>query len=358
MLVKTMRRAIHYFQEGFFSQENNEETLKVYLIYSFSLIGFIFIFGFGLKDIHTSNLTLIIFLLFGSLLLLLNIFYLKITGNHIISGYIVLYFFFALMFYLVYSGGIDNTGFLWIYCLPAIALYIHGLKRGLIDLAIFLLAIILILFYPNNELLETTYSLSFKIRLVLSFILVVFLSAVYGYSREKSSGKMIKMTKDLEFFLRRDELTGLYNRRGYKDEINNLLQITGVILMCDIDHFKKINDTYGHDVGDLTIKEVSKCISNNLRKNDIAVRWGGEEFLVFLRDITLENAYLVSEKLRESVENLTITYGEEISFPVTLSVGISKVNETISLEKAIKYADDAMYLSKASGRNKSSIYPY
>jgi len=356
MFIKTMRLVVQYFQEGFFSQENNEETLKIYLIYSFSLIGFIFVSGFGLRDIHASNMVLTTFLLSGSLILLLNLFYLKKTENYVFSGYIVLYFFFALMLYLVYSGGVENTGSLWIYCLPAIALYIHGLQRGLLDLSIFLFAMTFILFYPDNNLLEATYSVAFKVRIILSFLVVVFLSAVYGYSREKSAWKMTKMRKDLEFFLRRDELTGLYNRRGYQDNINKIEDTYGSILMCDIDHFKKVNDTYGHAIGDFTIKEVSKCIRNNLRKQDVAVRWGGEEFFIFLSETTLENAYLVSEKLRESIENLAIRYSDEIIIRVTLSIGVSKVNANISLEEAIRHADDAMYLSKTAGRNKSTTH--
>ncbi len=357
MLVKTMKLILQYFQEGCYSKDNNEEALKIYLIYSFSLVGFIFIFGLGLKGISTSTHTLTTLLLGGSVLLVLNLFYLKKTENYIISGYVVLYLFFALMLYLIYSGGVENTGPLWIYCLPAIALYIHGLQRGLLDLSIFIFLMTFILFYPDRNFLEAEYTIAYKVRIILSFLLVVFLSAVYGYSREKSSQKMTKMRKDLEFFLRRDELTGLYNRRGYQDNINKIQDTHGAILMCDIDHFKKVNDTYGHGVGDFTIKEVSKCIRNNLRKNDMAVRWGGEEFFIFLSEATVENAYLVSEKLRESIENLRIEYSKEITFHVTLSIGVAAVNEYISLENAIRNADDAMYLSKTAGRNRSTIYP-
>ena len=356
MLARTMKMILQYIQEGFYNQENNEEALKIYLIYSFSLVGFIFIFGLGLKGMYTSNTVLTTFLLGGSLLLVVNLFYLKATENYVISGYVVLYLFFALMLYLVYSGGVENTGPLWIYCLPPVALYIHGLQRGLLDLTVFIFLITFMLFYPDNNLVETEYTNAYKIRIVLSFLVVVFLSAVYGYSREKSSQKMVKMRKDLEFFLRRDELTGLYNRRGYQDKIHSIKDTYGAILMCDIDHFKKINDTYGHTVGDFTIQEISKCIHNNLRKDDLAVRWGGEEFFVFLPEVTMENAYLVSEKLRETIENLDIYYNNEVIIHVTMSIGIAEMNTKVTLEEAIRHADDAMYLSKASGRNKSTRY--
>jgi len=356
MIGKTVKMLFHYFQEGFYSQENNEEALKTYLIYIFSLVGFIFVFTLGLKGLYSSNIILTSLLLGGSVVLLLNLFYLKITENNVLSGYVVLYLFFPLMIYLVYTGGIDNTGPLWIFCLPPIALYIHGLQKGLLSLCIFIVSIMLMLFYPNNYLLETEYTSAFKVRIILSFILVVFITAVYGYSREKSSEKMRKMRKDLEFFLRRDELTGLYNRRGYNDKVHSIQNTYGAILMCDIDHFKKINDTYGHAVGDYTIQEVSKCIRNNLRKDDVAVRWGGEEFFIFLSEVSMDNAYLVSEKLRESIENLTIQFSDEIGFHVTMSIGIAKMDSQTSLDDVIRNADDAMYLSKASGRNKSTLH--
>jgi len=353
MITKSKKKLFQYIKEGFYNQDNNEEAIKVYLIYSISLVGCIFVLALGLKGIHTSGLVLTTFLLGGSAFLLLNIFYLYFTKKHLNSGYAVLYFFFALMIYLVYAGGVENTGPLWIYCLPPIALYMRGLKRGLFELSIFILIIVYILFY-NHINIEAEYTDTFKLRVILSFLLVTFITAVYGYSREKSSKKMFKMQKDLEFFLRRDALTGLYNRRGYQDKIQSIKDTYGAILMCDIDHFKKVNDTYGHAVGDYTIQEISKCIHNNLRKDDIAVRWGGEEFFVFLTEVTMDNAFLVSEKLRESIENLAIDYNNETTIHVTMSIGIAEMNKKISLEDAIRNADNAMYISKAAGRNKST----
>lgn len=356
MLTNTIKTLLNYFQEGFYSRDNQEEALKTYLIYAFSFIGFIFLFALGLKGLESSPVTLTSFLLGGSLLILFNFVYLKQTGKYIVSGYIVFYFFFALMFYLVYSGGVDNTGPLWIFSLPPIALYIHGFKRGLLHLAIFLFSILVILYLPDHGLLNAQYSDAFKLRIVLSFILATILSAIYGYSREKSSNKMKKLSDDLEFFLRRDELTGLYNRRGFQDNIHKIKETHGAIIMCDIDHFKKINDTYGHDAGDFTIKEVSHCIKNNLRKGDIAVRWGGEEFFIFLPEINIHDAYMVSQKLRVMLENHALKYNNDMIFHVTISLGVAMVNDDITLEAAIKNADSAMYHSKKSGRNKSTVF--
>ncbi|HIQ27969.1 MAG TPA: GGDEF domain-containing protein [Sulfurovum sp.] len=356
MMLKNVKNILEYLSSGFFSPDNIEEALKIYTIYTFSVVGFIFVFILGLLGFSTSDYILTTFLLGGALLLLINLVYLKITANHIYASYMMLYLFFALMIYLVYGGGVNNTGPLWIYALPPTVLFIHGFKKGLLDLIIFIVIISVILFYPNNMLLEANYSMEFKVRIVLSFILLSFFSSLYAYSREKSLKKMKKIQKDLEFFLKRDPLTGLYNRRGYHDGMDRVGDTHGVMLMCDIDYFKRINDTYGHETGDFVLQEVAQCIRENIRKEDVAIRWGGEEFLIFLSDTNINNGYLVGEKLRESIEKLTIYARDETTIKVTLSMGISLLNDTIPLEEAIRNADNAMYVSKAAGRNTVSKY--
>ena len=351
-----MKELLQYVTGGFFSHDNVEESLNIYLIYTFSFVGFLFIFVLGLLGVSSLNYEVNTLLLGGSLFLLINISYLKLTDNHLYAGYIMLYLIFGLILYLIYSGGYHNTGPLWIFALPPLALFIHGFKKGLIDIVVFLVIILVMFFYPQDYLLEAHYTTAFKIQIILSFILLVFLSALYEYSKERSMKKMKKIQSDLEFFLKRDPLTGLYNRRGYHDSIDEISDKHGVMLMCDIDHFKKINDTYGHDAGDFVIQEVAQCIRENVRKEDVAIRWGGEEFLIFLADTNINNGYLVAEKLRESVERLTLHYREATTIKVTLSMGISLISNQIPLEEAIRNADNAMYVSKASGRNQTSQF--
>ena len=346
----TIKHIFKYLQSGFYSPERSEEAFKIYLIYTFSLIGFLFSFTLGLAGVSTSNYILTSFLLGGSLILCLNIYYLKITGNHRVSSNVFLYLFIAAMIYLVYSGGVHNTGPLWIYSLPALTLFIHGLKKGLIDTTIFLLIISIILFYPNDLLLEASYSHEFKVRLILSLILTVLLSSVYEYSRMQSFLKMQQLREALEYVSTRDSLTTLYNRRGGHDQIEKLDKSMGAVLMCDIDHFKKINDTYGHYAGDFILKEVAKTIKDTIRKGDIAVRWGGEEFFIFLPKTNIDNGYTVAEKIRKHIENFPLEYNDSI-INVTISIGVAEVNKKIDLEEAIRNADDSMYLSKAKGRN-------
>lgn len=353
VLLKALKDISEYIRYGFYDQDANEKTLKIYLIYTFSIVGFIFILPLGLKGYESSSNVLTFMLLTVAFMLVINLLYLKVTEDHLFAANVIFYTFFGLMLYLVYSGGVNNTGHLWIYCLPPIALFLHGLKKGLSELAVFLVVLIVMLYGVEGYTIEASYSDETKVRIVLSFLGIVCLNAFYEYSREKSIIKMKKLQKDLRFFLKQDELTGLYNRRGYTDNIYRIGSSKGVVLMCDIDHFKRINDNHGHDAGDFVIQEVAKCIRQTIRKDDVAVRWGGEEFLVFLSNTSINNAYFVSEKLRESVENLNIIYKHNI-IKVTISIGIASMNDNTSLDDAIKNADNAMYLSKTSGRNKIS----
>lgn len=156
----------------------------------------------------------------------------------------------------------------------------------------------------------------------------------------------------------KDPLTNLYNRRFLEGIIDNLVaQIlrrgTGLgVLMCDLDYFKSINDKYGHDVGDLVLKETSQVLAGNVRKSDLVVRFGGEEFLVLLVDIKEGEAEKVAEKLRKALELYEFKTTKGI-VRRTISIGVSEFpQDTSAIWEAIKFADIALYKAKEAGRNK------
>ena len=354
MLEHNINAMLDYLKNGFYSSHNYEITLKTYLIYIFSMIALVICLIMGINCVLDEYTFLADILFCGAGLLIFNIVYLKLTDNAIISAYIILYFLLVLMVYLIYSGGVNQTGPLWSFILPPVVLFIHGLKKGLSELLIFLLITIGMFFINDGVFLETSYTHEFKIRLVLILFVVIMLSSLYQYTREISMKRMQKMQEDLEFFLRRDSLTGLYNRRGYDDNIKNIEKASfGAILMCDIDYFKKINDTYGHEAGDCVLQEVAAKIKESIREEDISVRWGGEEFFIFLYEVTLYEAYIIAENLRIKIENNTIIYHDD-SIHTTLSIGISIIENDITIAEAIKDADEAMYLAKINGRNRTT----
>lgn len=148
----------------------------------------------------------------------------------------------------------------------------------------------------------------------------------------------------------RDELTGLLNRHGLRDQLFHAIENTRVmgihlsILFVDIDHFKQINDTRGHDAGDQILAKVAEVLAKNLRETDFAARWGGEEFIIVAQGIALESAVLLAEKLRQLVMKLPDN--------VTCSFGVATLRGGGSIQETIELADKALYKAKENGRNR------
>ncbi|HWW46907.1 MAG TPA: GGDEF domain-containing protein [Xanthobacteraceae bacterium] len=154
-----------------------------------------------------------------------------------------------------------------------------------------------------------------------------------------------------------DALTGLPNRRGFMAQAEALLQNPSTpkaLLICDIDHFKKVNDTHGHLVGDQVLAGVSDAIREILRAEDVAGRVGGEEFLILLENVTRDQAMRVAERLRAALA--ARSYGDLArGLRITSSIGVASYWDGESIERMFARADTALYEAKKSGRNRVSI---
>jgi len=176
------------------------------------------------------------------------------------------------------------------------------------------------------------------------------------YCRVAQNVEIIELINEIREASIRDYLTGLYNRR-YLYEIGNNLHSNAMrenlsiaVGMIDIDFFKKINDTYGHDVGDIALKHVASILTSNVRKTDVVSRFGGEEFCVLLTNVDRQRALLVFGKIRKSIEKSEIKADGKI-IKLTISSGVS-TDIKRTLEEMIKAADEMLYQAKANGRNR------
>lgn len=175
---------------------------------------------------------------------------------------------------------------------------------------------------------------------------------------QTSSEKLAVALEQIGELARRDELTGLYNRRHLFEVLDQECERvrrkheTFCICIADIDFFKNVNDSRGHQVGDQVLRKVGNVIQDRLRSMDCIGRYGGEEFLIILPQTSLEGAVTKAENIRQQVENLSFTHHEEV-FNVTLSIGVAehKLNENI--DDTILRADEALYQAKNTGRNKT-----
>lgn len=157
---------------------------------------------------------------------------------------------------------------------------------------------------------------------------------------------------------RKDSLTHIYNRRGFLDCSASTINMTkrnhkfwGVMIF-DIDHFKDVNDTFGHDTGDAILKAIAELVEKNIRVGDMVGRWGGEEFVIFLYGGDLSSSALLAERLRSSIEeNIILPDGNA----VTVSIGVAPGGPDVALQETISKADECLYKAKQLGRNQVCV---
>jgi two-component system cell cycle response regulator len=158
-----------------------------------------------------------------------------------------------------------------------------------------------------------------------------------------------------------DELTKLHNRRYFIEALEgeferaNRYETEIALVIMDLDLFKKINDKYGHPAGDTVLSEIGRILKEHVRRNDIACRYGGEEFAVILPNVSRDNIFAVYERFREMVSEHLFEY-ESNQFHITISIGIAFGNDVKSINDLLVHADRALYQAKDTGRNKTVIY--
>lgn len=174
-------------------------------------------------------------------------------------------------------------------------------------------------------------------------------------ARVKTQLKLQNMLRELEFLATRDSLTGIYNRRKFFELAQQMYDRYDDVyaVMIDVDHFKRINDEYGHDAGDVALKKITTAIQNLLPKESIFGRMGGEEFVILMQCASIDQAIAEVEKARIAVSEVELI-SKNTAVRCTISNGIAhKGDNTNSLDGLLQEADAALYNAKNSGRNKA-----
>jgi diguanylate cyclase (GGDEF)-like protein/PAS domain S-box-containing protein len=174
------------------------------------------------------------------------------------------------------------------------------------------------------------------------------------YASGRDIHERVKMEKRLRELSVTDVLTGLYNRLKFNEEIEREInrskryKLPLALIMFDIDHFKNINDTYGHQIGDNVLKEVSNLVREIIRTSDILARWGGEEFMILCPHTKNQDMKILAERLRKKIEEYPFSHGDK----VTISVGASIYSHSEdNADELLKRVDKALYEAKKNGRN-------
>jgi diguanylate cyclase (GGDEF)-like protein len=259
------------------------------------------------------------------------------------------------------------------------AFFLKGKKIGCYSL-ILVFTIISATYFSG--IVETHYSKLDIVAVYLYLVVLYFIISAYEAVKNMQFAKIVELNENLEILVRRrteqlqevnnqlkeekralkiismtDKLTGLHNRikleetfeyekrqaKRYKTELS--------IVMMDLDYFKAVNDTYGHNAGDIFLKAIAMSLKKIFRETDVIGRWGGEEFLVLLPKTDIKDAYVIVERLRKQIEDENFeTIGKK-----TASFGVTKLHEDDTLDVAIGRADRALYYAKENGRNQVTL---
>ena len=361
-----------------------ERIYAYYLMYVFIYIVFTFMHGgvyisLGFPNWEEGLHVLGQLVLFSLLLFSIEFLKLEVTFPQMkkVFNYLALgSLFFALLLSqnLPYSTVASNVFFSGtLLCIVYVA--VRVLKNGFDGAKYYLIA--LMLFLPtmammamnfnammvNNDFTRYTFLVGAFVEIFLFTILLTDRYMNINKTNNLLTLKTVElenMRKQLTIEATTDVLSGLYNRRYFYDiskkyyETANKYNKELSVLMIDIDEFKKVNDTYGHDVGDSIIEETGKILSKITRKNDVVARYGGEEFIILLAETGIDNAVELAEFIRANIEKNHIMLDNGESVHVTVSIGVTELNniKDRDIEETIKRCDNALYEAKDQGRNR------
>lgn len=205
---------------------------------------------------------------------------------------------------------------------------------------------------PIYEVSETAALWIYIFNSLCTFAMLMFFSMLFLREMQCSHAILEEQNARLDKIAGIDALTGLYNRRSMDKFISNAVNSGKCysLIMCDIDDFKKVNDTYGHDAGDIVLKNIADAIVSGLREGDYVCRWGGEEILILATGTPLTAAQMVSERVRQRVEAIESVYRDTV-IKCTVTVGAAESSECDCAEDTISLADKRLYKGKKIGKN-------
>lgn len=266
----------------------------------------------------------------------------------------------TLLVFIVVNGLEQGTGILWLYVFPPMVFYVTSPRAGAV-LCLFGLTVMAFLLSPLGPALTPVheYSPTFTIVFLFSMGFVMVFSYVLDRSRRRHAERLKQMAEMFEYAAKHDALTGLYNRREGTHRLNaeharfeRTEQPFSVILL-DIDHFKRINDTLGHDTGDQVIRTVAERLVTGCRQMDVIARWGGEEFLLILPEANLEDARRTAERVRRLISDQPI-HADKRPLEVSCSFGVAEIETDEPTQALLQRVDERLYEAKTSGRNRIS----
>lgn len=332
-----------------------EQNRRRYILLFVSYITSAIMLVLGIRHLLNDDTSLQLILFGGAFCFLLNAAWFhasqQLDSACLLQGVLVSLFLLG----LVWHGGHEQTALYWAYPFPPILYGLLGRGRGTVfNLGLFgLLA--LLLYGP--DLGQAQYGAAASSRFLASLLTLTLACAINEHFRERSHHSMDLLHRSKAHQANTDALTNLANRRFVDDSLQQHLQqqpdtlLPLAVILADIDHFKHINDSCGHQEGDKVLQQIALIFRQKLRQQDFAIRFGGEEFLLLLPHTSLEDASRVADKIRATIAQQRLL-PQHPELVITCSFGVALLCHADLLATTIAQADKALYQAKTSGRNQ------
>lgn len=246
----------------------------------------------------------------------------------------------------------------WAFILPAGCFSILGRKKGLTVAVIFFFINLLLMNLPEQMMFSKPFSVSVVVRFSVVYLILIFLLYYYESFHQRLISYVRQEKDKFHNASRYDLLTGLSTRRDILEKMENererhlRMEKTFTLIMGDIDNFKKLNDTFGHDAGDYVLEMIGRVLKNQVRGIDCSARWGDDEFLIMLVDTDLEGGQRVAERIRKKVENTNFLYKDK-GLAVTMTFGLSIYQgDDENIDECIRRSDNVLDEGKNQGKNR------
>lgn len=361
------RLGLALFDAGYSDPEDIENVKRCQLTNIFSFILSLYMFIFAVIVLAAGDTYLAIFDLAMGSVALVNYCLLRKLRNSRVATNVVVVVMSLVVLSMAASGGRSGTGMIWIVLYPLVVLPLKGPKRGAFYSFIFFLAVLLVFLFgekiglykysaSSREMVIIYWRMIF-VYLAVTLVAYTFVRNRHGLYREI---KKLSLTDPLTLLPNRRSINvmvnyhvSLFRRRifGKGEQEREIFNIPFSCILCDLDDFKNVNDTYGHDSGDLVLKEFSNLLKESLRGADFIGRWGGEEFLIILGGTDLGQARTVGRKLVAATERHDFCLTDGSVLHLTMSCGIASFSEDINETIFFRQLDENLYLAKGSGKN-------
>jgi diguanylate cyclase (GGDEF)-like protein len=276
--------------------------------------------------------------------------------------------YFSLLGTSLHTGGIDSSSMVWVAFLPIAATIMAGTKDGLVWGGISITTLVGTYLGQRVFGFDVTLMPSTSLDRMVDLVAVTLVSGTAIWLNEKAKARAMNRLEGAQALLNHlamvDPLTNVFNRRYFYDRARIELEIACLqksrtsILLLDIDHFKRINDSYGHNVGDQILTGLVALCQQNLREMDTLARLGGEEFVILLPETDLGEARQIAERLRRTLEHTPILT-DVGPLHVTISIGVMSHPISVAglpVHQLVQQADQAMYMAKRAGRNRVVVW--